>query len=63
MTEEEFKTGKKSKKSGEFIALRDFHIFLPPTFDITIKEGDDVRKLDLPPQLYDNLITEKVLKG
>ncbi|MGR3219273.1 MAG: hypothetical protein ACUZ8H_05565 [Candidatus Anammoxibacter sp.] len=64
MTEEEFKKGTKSgkTKSGN-IALRDFHLFMPPKYDIKIKEGDDLDKLNLPDNLIQNLKTEKVMKG
>ena len=65
MTEDEFKKGvtKSGKtKSGHF-ALRDFHLFMPPKYDIEIKEGDDLDKLDLPENLVQNLKTEKVMKG
>ena len=64
MNEEEFRKGTKSgkTKSGN-IALRDFHLFMPPTYDIEIKEGDDLNKLDLPENLIENLKTEKVMKG
>ena len=44
-------------------ALKDFHIFMPPKFDIQIKEGDDLDKLNLPKPLLQNLITEQVMKG
>ncbi len=69
MTEEEFKKGEnrpeKSKakaKSGN-LAMRDFHLFMPPKHDIQIKEGDDLNKLSLPDNLLENLKTEKVMKG
>jgi len=63
MNEQEFKTGKaKSKGKGEK-ALRDFHIYMPPKYDIYIKEGDDINALDLPEGLLQNLKTEKVMKG
>ena len=65
MTEEEFK--KSSTKSGKTkssnTALRDFHLFMPPKYDIEIKEGDDLDKLGLPDNLMENLKTEKVMKG
>ena len=44
-------------------ALKDFHIFMPPTVDIQIKEGDDLDKLNLSKSLLLNLKTEKVMKG
>lgn len=64
MIEEEFKmdAGKIKSKSGN-LALRDFHLFMPPKYDIEIKEGDDLDKLNLPKNLYQNLKTEKVMKG
>ena len=69
MTESEFKTGetkpekaKARAKSGN-VAMRDFHLFMPPKYDIEIKEGDDLNKLDLPENLIENLKTEKVMKG
>ncbi|MGR3219396.1 MAG: hypothetical protein ACUZ8H_06200 [Candidatus Anammoxibacter sp.] len=64
MTENEFKTNdnKTKTKSGN-LALRDFHLFMPPEYDIKIKEGDDLDKLNLPKNLYQNLKTEKVMKG
>ena len=64
MNEEEFKTGvdKTKSKSGN-LALKDFHLFMPPEYDIKIKEGDDLDKLNLPKNLYQNLKTEKVMKG
>lgn len=59
MTEEEFKTGKKSKEK-KLIALKDFHIFHPPHADIKIKEGDDLAEI---PEIYhNNLATEGVIK-
>ena len=68
MTEDEFKTGetkpekaKAMAKSGN-IAMRDFHLFMPPKYDLQIKEGDDLDKLNLPDNLMQNLKTEKVMK-
>lgn len=65
MNEEEFKKGytKSGKTKSGNIALRDFHLFMPPKYDIEIKEGDDLNKLDLPENLTKNLKTEKVMKG
>ena len=63
MTEQEFKKGKDKKKAGENLALRDFKLFLPPLYDLEIKKGDDLDKLDLPENLLENLKTEKVMKG
>lgn len=54
---------KKSVKDSSNTAQRDFHLFLPPSLDIRIKEGDDIRELNLPDNLLENLKTEKVLKG
>lgn len=62
MSDEEFKKGKAKPKSGN-LALRDFHLFMPPKYDIQIKEGDDLNKLNLPDNLMQNLKTEKVMKG
>ena len=59
-------TGEKETKPKARIknpALKDFHIFMPPKFDIQIKEGDDLDKLNLPKPLILNLITEQVMKG
>lgn len=65
MNEEEFKSGSKleAKSSPKNKALRDFHLFMPPKYDLQIKEGDDLDKLKLPDSLYENLKTEKVMKG
>lgn len=65
MTEEEFaKSDARSRKTKPSnVALRDFHLFMPPKYDIKIKEGDDLDKLDLPENLMENLKTEKVMKG
>ena len=69
MNEQEFKTGetksekaKARPKSGN-LAMRDFHLFMPPEYDIQIKQGDDLDKLNLPDNLMQNLKTEKVMKG
>ncbi len=42
------------------IALKDFHIFMPPKHNIKIKEGDDLS--GIPEIFIQNLITEKVLR-
>ena len=66
MTEDEFKTGSdkaKAQPKSANLALRDFHLFMPPKYDIEIKEGDDLDKLNLSKNLYQNLKTEKVMKG
>jgi len=65
MNEDEFKKGddKKSTSKAKNPALRDFHLFMPPTLDIQIKEGDDINKLKLSDSLLENLKTEKVMKG
>lgn len=60
MTEEEFKTGKKTKPN-KIIALKDFHLFCPPHIDLDIKKGDDLA--EVPKMFHNNLITEKVIKG
>lgn len=62
MTEKEFKSSKAKAKSANN-ALKDFHLFAPPKYDIKIKEGDDLNDLNLPENLLKNLITEKVMKG
>ena len=62
MTEKEFKKGDAKAKSGN-LAMRDFHLFMPPKYDLQIKEGDDLDKLNLPDNLLENLRTEKVMKG
>lgn len=59
MTEEEFKTGKKSKQS-DMIAKKDFHSRFNDLL-ITIKEGDDISKMNLPTVILTNLKTEGVL--
>jgi len=62
MTEEEFRTGNKTKsKSKKIIALRDFHLFCPPHIDIKIKKGDDLA--EIPKMFQTNLIIEEVIKG
>lgn len=64
MTDQEFKTDKsKAKPKSGNTALRDFHLFMPPKYDVQIKEGDDLNKLNLPDDLLENLKTEKVMKG
>ena len=69
MTENEFKTGEmkpekaKAKAKSGNLAMRDFHLFMPPEYDLQIKEGDDLDKLNLPDNLLENLRTEKVMKG
>ena len=56
-------TGNKETKSKEkVIALKDWHIFMPPKLDLHIKKGDDVFKLNLSSALISNLITEQVIK-
>ena len=60
MTEEEFRTGKKSKVK-KLVALRDFHLFCPPHIDVKITKGDDLAKIEK--RFHNNLTTEKVLKG
>lgn len=62
MNEKEFR-GKSNKSNKVNAALRDFHLFMPPKYDIQIKEGDDLDKLNLPDNLLQNLITEQVMKG
>lgn len=62
MTEKEFKTGKKSKKSSALEALKDFKCQFNNT-QVNITKGDDVSKLDLPEWVKINLVTEGVLKG
>jgi hypothetical protein len=59
MTEEEFKTGKKNK-SKSLVAKKDFHSRFNDLL-ITIKEGDDVEKMNLPDVILTNLKTEGVL--
>jgi len=60
MTDSENKKGKGKKPN---LALKDFHIFMPPNVDLHIKEGEDINKLNLPENLLMNLKTEKVMRG
>lgn len=53
---------KETKNKGKMIALKDWHIFMPPKLDIHIKAGDDVAKLKLEAGFIRNLITEQVIK-
>lgn len=53
---------KQTKSNDKIIALKDWHIFMPPKLDIHIKKGDDVFKLNLSAGLISNLITEQVIK-
>ena len=62
MTEEEFKTGNKTKSKSSRIALRD-HVLHQNEHHFDIKKGDDLNKMKVPEFLNESLVTEKVLKG
>lgn len=51
------------KNDSGMIAQADFHFFCPPEYDVRIKKGDDVSKLDLPEWEIKKLIIEGILKG
>ena len=59
----EVKEEKKFSRSArkENLALKDFHICLPPDISIKIKAGDDLSTV--PEKFHQNLVTEGVMKG
>ena len=62
MTQDEFKTGKKTKKLSSRIAQCDF-VLHHNEYHFDITEGDCLDKLGVPEKFNENLITENVLKG
>lgn len=48
-------------KKAEMVALKDWHIFLPPEYDLHIEAGQDLS--EIPEKFHPNLVTEGVMKG
>lgn len=62
MTDSEIKAPvavKKKQTVPALVALKDFHIFQPPKFDLKIKKGDDLA--NVPKIYHQNLKTEGVI--